>query len=764
MSAENSKVLSPSEKLNLLLSKVSYEASRGCINCIKYKDSLYKDAARIKSSREELNDAELYRMVGITDSLGLVSLDNYIDDDCIEGDLDNCLLLGSYEANTLLQHFLVSDKYKSNSVPYIYKYFSSDVDDIKCPILMDGTIHESDRPTKLRQIGLLTIDNYITLINAVLLCPFSDSDYRDFVDNIEVNLGIINDEISIINEDKGQVKGQVSEAQGKLSVSWFKRIVFKRILDSEDIDARLISPLSMNADSNKKRIVYYMDDLKGLRALSNPTPSFKGLLESTAQTKIWVGPRASGKTTGAIAYAFKFARDQVVGRDGIRRSRIAMFKKTESTLKTSLIPSVEETFQGMFKLINKDPLVGRLRCELASDGSIIECDIHFFSLSSVNFMDNIKGLQAGLTIIDEIDSIKDQGILTTISASTGRGYSNIIGGGVLGTCNGMATNSFLNQLIEDAIPITDDHGEINERIKYIEMRGRVTHSFHQQPPALLRPSFSPHSLDDWKDNPEAENIENLKGGYDFYVKLLPGSSDADIRSQVEGISYAPITGELIFPEFNSLHFRDHDYLVTYIENALTRDGGGFYMSFDFGKNPACLIGCLTNSDVLIIFKEIVPRVAINFKDFLSNEVNPYVYNELPFRKCLAVAMDPSGYTDDNVTDMTSKKVLERYGYPVTTHIKNNALGPRLQAVRDRATTLSGSMPKVVIDIKNCRLLHRALTSTYVYDDEGKPDKKNHNEYSHDIVDALQYMCMMLLKDIEKSPRRMSSFWVGRFNI
>ena len=69
-------MLSPSEKLNLLLSKVSYEASRGCINCIKYKDSLYKDAARIKSSREELNDAELYRMVGITDSLGLVSLDN----------------------------------------------------------------------------------------------------------------------------------------------------------------------------------------------------------------------------------------------------------------------------------------------------------------------------------------------------------------------------------------------------------------------------------------------------------------------------------------------------------------------------------------------------------------------------------------------------------------------------------------------------------------------------------------------------------------
>ena len=107
MSSDNSKVLSPSEKLNLLLSKVSYEASRGCINCIKYKDSLYKDAARIKSSREELNDAELYRMVGITDSLGLVSLDNYIDDDCIEGDLDNCLLLGSYEANTLLQLSLI---------------------------------------------------------------------------------------------------------------------------------------------------------------------------------------------------------------------------------------------------------------------------------------------------------------------------------------------------------------------------------------------------------------------------------------------------------------------------------------------------------------------------------------------------------------------------------------------------------------------------------------------------------------------------------
>lgn len=756
-------MLFPSEKLNLLLSKVSYEASRGSINCIKYKDGLYRDAARIKSSREELSDAELYRMVGITDSLGLASLDNYIDDSVIQEDLDNCLLLGSYEANTLLQHFLVSDKYKSNSVPYIYKYFSSDVEDIKCPILMDGDVHEEDKPTKLKQIGLLTIDNYITLINAVLLCPFSDKDYREFVENIEDNLRAINDEVIVINDEGGH-NSDISVQQGKLAISWFKRIVFKRILDSDDIDARLISPLSMNAGNNKKRIVYYMDDLKGLKALSRPTPSFKGLLESTAQTKIWIGPRASGKTTGAIAYAFKFARDQVAGRDGIRRSRIAMFKKTESTLKTSLIPSVEETFQGMFRLVNKDPLIGRLRCELASDGSIIECDIHFFSLSSVNFMDNIKGLQAGLTIIDEIDSIKDQGILTTISASTGRGYSNIIGGGVLGTCNGMATNSFLNQLMEDAIPITGEDGEVNDRIRYIEMRGRVTHSFHQQPPALLRPDFSPYSLDDWKDNPEAENIENLKGGYDFYVKLLPGSSDADIRSQVEGISYAPITGELIFPEFNSLHFRDHDYLVPYIDKALSMDSGGFYMSFDFGKNPACLIGCLTNSDVLIIFKEIVPRVPINFKDFLSNEVNPYVYNELPFRRCLAVAMDPSGYTDDNVTDMTSKKVLERYNYPVTTHIKNNALGPRLQAVRDRATTLSGSMPKLVIDIDNCRLLHRALTSTYVYDDDGKPNKKNHNEYSHDIVDALQYMCMMLLKDIEKSPRKISSFWVGRFNI
>lgn len=754
-------MLSPSEKLSLLLNQVSYEASKGSINCIIYKDKLYKDAVRIRGEREELSDAEIYRMVGITENLGLVSIDDYIDDS-IQDEIDSCVLLGSYEANTLLQHFLISDKYKSNSVPYIYKYFSSDIEDIRCPILMDGSIKEEDKPTKIRQISLLTIDNYITLINAILLCPFDDRSYREFVDRIEDNLKLINIEVSSINETCGG--SEISIQQGKLASQWFKRIVFKRILDSEDIDARLISPLSMNAGSNKKRIVYYMNDLKGLKALSKPTPSFRGLLESTAQTKIWVGPRASGKTTGAIAYAFKFARDQVEGRDGIRRSRIAMFKKTESTLKTSLIPSVEETFQGMFKLVNKDPLVGRLRCELASDGSIIECDIHFFSLSSINFMDNIKGLQAGLTIIDEIDSIKDQGILTTISASTGRGYSNIIGGGVLGTCNGMVANSFLNQLMEDAIPITDERGEVNERIRYIEMRGMVTHSFHQQPPALLRPSHSPFSLDDWRDNPEAENIENLKGGYDFYVKLLPGSSDADIRSQVEGISYAPVTGELIFPEFNSLHFRDHEYLKPYIDKALSRESGGFYMSFDFGKNPACLIGCLTNNDVLIIFKEIVPKVPINFKDFLSNEVNNYVYNELPFRKCLAVAMDPSGYTDDNVTDMTSKRVLERYHYPVTTHIKNNALGPRLQAVRDRATTLSGNMPKLVIDIDNCVLLHRALTSTYVYDDEGKPNKKNHNEYSHDIVDALQYMCMMLLKYIEKSPRSVSSFFVRRFNI
>ncbi|AXH78238.1 MAG: putative TerL [Caudoviricetes sp.] len=509
------------------------------------------------------------------------------------------------------------------------------------------------------------------------------------------------------------------------------RNIIAPLQDSSD-NLRLSQPIFIVGEHTLDWGAYINDTpdseikLPVLKVLENRRETLNSLIVKDALRKIAKGPRGTGKTTDSLAYAFLWACHQPPDYKGVRKSRIGAFKKTESEILTSLLPSIEKQYGPCFRLETKQPLVGRISFKLP-DETIVDAEIIFKHMQNLELGNQKKGFEVGLVVVDEIDQLETPSSFEGVCQSA-RGGKDTFKGGVLGTCNGLCIEGFLySQIYSKA----DDKGLI------FGMENKPIYCFISQPPALLRPD-DPNG--EWLPNPLAYNIENIPEGYNYYTPIIKSGDDRMIRSSVEGISYSKIIGELVLPQLGNLNYVSFKSVEIDIKSALKN---GFYMGFDFGKFPVCLIATLTSRENLIVFKELYPDGPTNLQDFMSYTVIPFLRRELYNYSCKGAFIDPSGYKDSVLTGMSSKDLLElKFDLPVNTSIRNNNLGPRLNAVINRAVTLSGDKPKLLI-CNECELLTDALKNTYVLDDEGKPKKVGHKNFSHDLADCLQYLCLGL---------------------
>jgi hypothetical protein len=289
--------------------------------------------------------------------------------------------------------------------------------------------------------------------------------------------------------------------------------------------------------------------------------------------------------------------------------------------------------------------------------------------------------------------------------------------------------------------------KLNEQIRGIEAKmrelgylkpGQKLYQFFKQPGGLIQRTdgqFDP--------NPEAENIENLDGGYAYYYRQAAGKSQQWIKAQILA-QYASVTdGKPIYPEYNdSLHCKEVEPLV----------GVPLILGFDYGRTPACSICQLTPRGQFRVLDELCGE-GMGIRQFARDALKPHMALHYPSFQLLCFG-DPAGLSRGDIEEKDCFMALAEEGFhcvPTST----NVFSARRDAVASYLLKMSDGWPAFAVSPK-AKLNRSGLNGRYHFDRiqiigheayRDLPDK--HDPTSHPC-DATQYAALGSQMNINSS--------------
>jgi hypothetical protein len=239
-------------------------------------------------------------------------------------------------------------------------------------------------------------------------------------------------------------------------------------------------------------------------------------------------------------------------------------------------------------------------------------------------------------------------------------------------------------------------------------------------------------------NPEAENIKNLPGGHEYYLRQVAGKSREWIKVFLLA-QYGTVTdGRPVYPEWS-----DEAHAKACIAS-LSRSLP-LILGFDYGLTPACAICQLSDRGRLIVVAELFAK-DMGIRQFASEIVKPFLLNNFhgySFQAC----GDPAGVSRKDTDEKTCFMELAEQGIPAVP-ATSNAFIARREAVVKFLTKMVDGKPGLLVD-PDCDMLRRGFNGRYQYrrlqvvGAERFKDIPDKNDYSH-IHDALQYACLYAL--------------------
>lgn len=444
-----------------------------------------------------------------------------------------------------------------------------------------------------------------------------------------------------------------------------------------------------------------------------PPPTIKEyILDHTPAALFYdwvVGPVGSGKTTGLFFKLAYMAKLQKPGPDGIRRTRAVVVRNTAPQLRDTTIVSWNYWF--------KDGQAGSWRAtesKFTLRFDDVECEVLFRPLDTPDDVARVLSLEVTFAILDEFVQIPME-IVDALSARLGR-YPSMKDGGA--TNWGMWGSSN---------PSTED----NPWYDYL----------HENLPENARYFLQPSGFGE-----NAENLQNLPGGREYYTNQAKGKSPAWVKQFIEAEWGYSVAGKPVVPTFNAdmhvslspLKFDPMQPIVIGFDPGI---GGS---AFVFGQED--LHGRLR------VYGELV-QSGMGAERLISERLKPYLRRRFPNARVL-IAPDPAaanrGQSDEkSVVDVLRKHFDIKYD-------TNNRLPPRLAAIEHYTTRLTDVGPALLIDGRECPVLVRALKGgwRFVLDTKrdvikGSEPEKNH--YSHP-GDALGYLARHYARLAERAER------------
>lgn len=420
-----------------------------------------------------------------------------------------------------------------------------------------------------------------------------------------------------------------------------------------------------------------------------------------------MGPVGSSKSSACCLEMFTRATEQAA-HVGVRRTRWAVIRNTYPELKSTTIKTWQEWFP--FAPMKWDaPISSHISLPLP-DGTKLDMEVLFFPVDRPEEIGKLKSLELTGAWINEAAEVP-KAVFDMCTQRVGR-FPPVRTGGP--TWSGV---------IMDTNPPDDDHWYY----KLAEKDSPPEWRFFKQPGGLVEHNGT------YAPNADAENVENLPSGHDYYLRQLPGKSKEWIKVFLLGNYGSVQDGKPVYPEYaDDLHCR-----LTKVWPKVP-----LLLGFDYGLTPACVICQITPHGTLQVLDEIWSEDS-GVMQFARDMVRPHLAQHYAGMSFMA-AGDPSGMSRKDTDERTVFQLLAEEGFPCVP-APSNAFVARRESVARYLTKLVDRAPALIVDPK-CDMVRRGFNGRYKYrriqlaGQERYRDIPEKNEYSH-LHDALQYAAL-----------------------
>ena len=428
-----------------------------------------------------------------------------------------------------------------------------------------------------------------------------------------------------------------------------------------------------------------------------------------------MGPVGSGKSSSCCVEIVNRALQQKPWLDGVRRSRWAVIRNTYPELKSTTIKTWETWFPSHVAPFRWDtPITASMVINDIGDGTSLELEVLFLALDKASETGKLRSLELTGAWINEASEIPKE-IFDMVTQRVGRYPSKLKGGpswsGVILDTNPPDDDSWYYKIAEEETP---------EGWKFFRQAG-----------GLYKEG------EELKPNPDAENIDNLPSGHQYYLNQIGAKNDDWINVFLLGNYGTTGDGKPVYPEF-------HDKVHVAKENLEPIRGLPIILGWDFGLTPACVIGQMTPKGQLIILKELVSQ-DMGIRQFANDIVKPVLMNEYGGFQRFS-AGDPAGSIRAQTDERTCFQELLECGIPTEPASTNDWI-PRRESVAFFLTRMADGQPGFLLDPR-VRELRRGFNGRYRYErikvsgSARFKDRPVKDDSSH-IQDALQYACMRI---------------------
>lgn len=425
-----------------------------------------------------------------------------------------------------------------------------------------------------------------------------------------------------------------------------------------------------------------------------------------------MGPVGSGKSSSCCVEIVARALKQEPY-NGVRASRWAIIRNTYPELKSTTIKTWSTWFPENIAPIRWDaPITSTMNIADIGDGTSLQLEVLFLALDRPTETGKLRSLELTGAWVNEASEVPKE-IFDMLTQRVGRYPSKLKGGP---TWSGV---------ILDTNPPDDD----SYYYKFAEENRPENWSFFKQPGGLYK------SGEDYLPNPDAENIDNLPNGHQYYLNQLGGKNEDWIRVFLLGDYGTTADGKPVYAEWN-----DKTHVASEPIEAIR--GLPIVLGWDFGLTPACVIAQLSPRGQLLILEEIVSE-DMGIRQFANDIVKPILMNKYAGFYRISVG-DPAGNIRAQTDERTCLQELLEAGIATEPGVTNDFL-PRRESVAYFLTRMVDGKPAFLLDA-SCKMLRRGFNGRYRFErlkTSGSAryrDRPYKDEHSH-IHDALQYLCM-----------------------
>ena len=463
-----------------------------------------------------------------------------------------------------------------------------------------------------------------------------------------------------------------------------------------------------------------------------PGPIAESFIQDRSFISGLMGPVGSGKSSAAIMKLMKFSLEQEPY-NRVRYTRWVCIRNTYGELKSTTIKSFQDWFPEEVATFRwgDSPIVATMDFWLA-DKTRVKVEWLFMALDRPDDLGKLRSLEATGIWLNEASEL-GKAIFDKSTERVGRYPPKKWGSGA----------SWAG-VIMDTNPPDDDHWwysmfEEPDQKAILETKNRLVEfgvldpnqeyqRLYKQPGGLL------YEQGEWKANPEAENLHNLRGGVGYYWQQWANKHDS-WRKVFLGGQYGTIsTGRPVYPEYaDDIHCRE----------VSPHPGIPILLGFDYGLTPACCICQVTPRGHLVVLDELVAE-DMGIAQFARDVVKPHLSQFYPGFGINAVG-DPAGMSRSQTEERTCFQELLEAGIPAIPAPTNEFIARR-EAVAKLLTSLIDGKPALQVSPK-APMVRKGFNGHYHFErlqvggHEGlfkSVPKKNDASHVHD---ALQYAAL-----------------------